>query len=347
MQTPKNFEQRALEYRYNLAAELAGTSISPEQFREITGKKDQKKSTYHMRYSPRDIRTVRNLVNPTFFETLAKREIPALITCHTSKGGTGKTTLSTNLAVALAAQGYRVALIDADPQASATTLMGFQEEDPERLTLSDMLIQGRPPEDVAISIYSNADLDFFPADLRMCKLDRELAVIRNRDLAMHEYIYDHRESLSKYEFIIFDTNPSSTLLNFNVMVPAHLILTVAVLDGLSITALHTLTADLEDIEQIRKRQPSVLLVANRFHPSFAHVKDNLALLRQQFAEYLAQTVIPDYAGFGRQVKIGLASKPLIEAEPTSPGATAIFELSREVAAQFNPALSPHKAAASQ
>lgn len=342
MQIPLNFEQRTLEYRYNLAAGLAETSISPEQFRETAGKNERKKNTYHLRYSPREIRAVREAVNPTFFDALAARELPALITCHTSKGGTGKTTVSVNLAVALAAQGYRVALVDADPQASATALMGFPAEDPDRLTLNDMLTQGRPPEDVAISIYDNADLDFFPADLRMNKLDRELAVIRNRDLALHEYIHAHKESWGKYEFVLFDTNPSTTLLNFSVMVPAHLILTVAVLDGLSITALHTLTADLEDIGQIRKREPSVLLVANRYHPSFTHIKDNLNLLRQQFGEHLAHTVIPDYAGFGRQVKIGVISKPLVEAEPSSPAATAIFGLSREVAAQFNPALSPHK-----
>lgn len=334
MQKPQNFEPRLLEYRYEMAAKLLGIHISPEQLREITGKNEQKKSTYHLRYSPHDIRKAGKDMGFASFQEMAQRDTPPLIICHTYKKGSGNTTVSTNLAVALAAQGYRVAFIDADSQASATTLFGFQTEDPERLTLLHMLGEWRPPDEIAIRLYNNAELDFFPADLRLTQLGHLLAMPRNQNLLLHEYIQEYKDAWRKYEFILIDTNPTSALLNFNAMVPADLVLAVAALDKLSTTALSMLTEDIDEVERVKRLRPGVMLIPNRYDPMYANVMKNLNVLRLHYGNILSRTMLPEYAGFGRQVKNGAISVPLVEAEPSSPGARAIFDLSREIVERF-------------
>ncbi len=333
-----NFKQRLLEFTSKQAIELVGTAITLDHLKDLIDKSQQEKQTYHNRYSPIEIRGVREKLFENHFKQLANRKGPALVCVHTSKGGTGKTTISTNLAVALAAQGYRVCLIDADPQASATTLLGLEPENKDRKTLRNLIspsIGTSSLEEVVIPIYKNAYLDFVPGDLNMGRLERELAGSRLRDINFSEYYKDHIAEFKKYEFVIIDTNPSSTTLNFNMMVPANLIMAVAMLDGLSLSALNTLSADLGDIEKLTKVKPALLLVANGFHPTLKHVQENLEILTEEYGSYMAKTRIPNYAGFGRQVRLYSGKRlPLFESEPVSVAAKALLELSREVSNLF-------------
>lgn len=335
----ENFEKRLLEFTSKQAIELVGTAITPDQLKDLIAKDQKDKQTYHNRYSPIEIRKAREHLFENHFKQLANRKQPALICVHTSKGGTGKTTISTNLAVALAAQGYRVCLIDADPQASATTLLGFAPENEDRKTLRNLISPSTSASslaDVAIPIYENADLDFIPGNLNMGRLERELAAERARDMCFSSYYKKHVNEFKKYEFVIIDTNPSSTTLNFNMMVPANLIIAVAMLDGLSLSALHTLAADLADIESLTDVKPALLLVANGFHPTWKHVKENLEILRYGYGSVMAKTHIPSYTGFGRQVRLHSGKRlPLFESEPLSAAAKALLELSREVSELFS------------
>jgi chromosome partitioning protein len=336
----ENFEKRLLEFTSKQAVELVGTAITSDQLKDLIDKSQKDKQTYHTRYSPIEIRQAREQLFENHFKQLANRKQPALICVHTSKGGTGKTTISTNLAVALAAQGYRVCLIDADPQASATTLLGFAPENEHRKTLRNLISPGMPApasslKEVAIPIYRSAYLDFIPGDLNMGRLERELAADRARDMCFSSYYKKHIDEFKEYEFVIIDTNPSSTTLNFNMMVPANLIIAVAMLDGLSLSALRTLAADLEDVENLTHVRPALLLVANGFHPTWKHVRENLEILRKGYNSYMAETLIPNYTGFGRQVRLHSGKRlPLFESEPLSVAAKALLELSREVSGLF-------------
>ncbi len=333
----ENFNQRTLEFTSKHAIELVGAAITPDQLKELIDKKE--KQTYHNRYSPIEIRLAREKLFEKHFKELANRQNPAVICVHTSKGGTGKTTISTNLAVALAAQGYRVCLIDADPQSSATTLLGLAPEDENRKTIRNLISPSEGNSslsEVVVPIYENAYLDFVPADLSMNRLERELNSDRFRDVRFSNYYKNHIDEFKKYEFIIIDTNPSSTTLNFNTMVPANLIIAVAMLDGLSLLALKSLFADLEDIEELTKVAPAILLVANGFHPTMKHVRENLEILENKYGSYLAKTRIPTYAGFGRQVRLQSGKRlPLFESEPISAAAKSLLELSREVSGLFS------------
>ncbi len=348
----ENFKKRLLEFTSKQAIELIGGSITLDQLKDFINKSQEKKHTYHTRYSPIDIRKAREKLFEDHFKKLEARKGPPLICVHTSKGGTGKTTISTNLAVALAAQGYRVCLIDGDPQASTTTLLGLSPHNPNRKTLRNLIspiIGNSLLEEVAIPIYENAYLDFIPGDLNMNRLERELAGERVRDMCFSGYYNKHIAEFKKYEFVIIDTNPSSTTLNFNMMVPANLIIAVAMLDGLSLSALETLSAELDDIEKLTKIKPPLLLVMNSVNLILTHVQENLKALKKEHSLSMAKTLIPNYAGFGRQVNLESGRcLPLFESEPVSPAGKALLELSREISNLFaNYSKSPKKAHSAQ
>ncbi|MEG1770801.1 MAG: ParA family protein, partial [Comamonas sp.] len=86
-----------------------------------------------MKYKPLDMLNIRarlaGITPEAVQEAMAvNTELPAIIVTRMTKGGIGKTSITVNLATALALSGYRVLLIDADPQASATNMLGIETE---------------------------------------------------------------------------------------------------------------------------------------------------------------------------------------------------------------------------
>ena len=125
------------------------------------------------------------------------------------KGGTGKTTTAVNIAAGLHRLGYRVLLLDSDPQGSAGYYLGVR---PKR-TLYDILIDKVPLEKCVVTIKPRFDVlgsneHLFPA---------ELALSQKKD-GREFYLKRHLESVKQYDFMVIDCAPTMNLINQNVMV---------------------------------------------------------------------------------------------------------------------------------
>ena len=94
----------------------------------------------------------------------AERELPRIIAVANQKGGVGKTTTTVNLGAALAEQGYRVLVVDLDPQGNATTGLGVEARNFE-LSMYDVIMRDQPLED-CIEPTSVKNLFVAPADDR-------------------------------------------------------------------------------------------------------------------------------------------------------------------------------------
>ncbi len=138
-----------------------------------------------------------------------------IIAIANQKGGVGKTTSAINLAASLAVLEYKTLLIDADPQANATSGVGF---DPKNVTTSiyECLVGETEPHNAVIHT-STPNLDLIPAHIDLVGAEIELVELSNREYLLQKALVKIKDD---YDFIIFDCSPSLGLLVLNCLTAA-------------------------------------------------------------------------------------------------------------------------------
>jgi len=138
-----------------------------------------------------------------------------IITVANQKGGVGKTTTSINLAAALGVLEKKTLIIDADPQANATSGVGF---DPNNVKTSiyECLINDVEPKDIILTTKS-PNLDILPAHIDLVGAEIELINLPKRETLLKCAIEKLKEA---YDFIIIDCSPSLGLITINSLTAA-------------------------------------------------------------------------------------------------------------------------------
>lgn len=142
-----------------------------------------------------------------------------IVAIANQKGGVGKTTTAINLAASLAILEYRVLLVDADPQANATSGVGVALEEDD-LHLYDCLINETPASE-AIRQTHTPNLYLLPAHIDLVGAELELSGLPEREYRLRDMLQSVKDD---YDFILIDCLPSLGLITINALASADSVL---------------------------------------------------------------------------------------------------------------------------
>ncbi|WP_018234287.1 AAA family ATPase [Thioalkalivibrio thiocyanodenitrificans] len=226
-------------------------------------------------------------------------EKPAIVAVQNFKGGVAKSTLAVHLAQYLALQGYRVLIVDCDPQASTTRTFGYLPD--EQLAESDTLLPYlRQEGDLVTAIRPTywEGLDLIPANLRLYQAEYELAsdIYQQGGYVLHLLKRGLAEVEDKYDVIVLDPPPALGFIALNVMFASNSLLIPApptMYDFTStISFLNMLNDNLASIERHMGASVDyqfVRIVISRYRGQLTAQSAMAELMQNVFGHYLLPT----------------------------------------------------------
>ena len=249
--------------------------------------------------------------------------LPRIVAIANQKGGVGKTTTSVNLGASLADLGFRVLVVDLDPQGNATTGLGVNARD---LTTSiyDVIMSDAAIED-SIEPTSLKNLFVAPATIDLAGAEIELVPAFSRELKLRRALHEIRDD---YDYILIDCPPSLGLLTVNGLAAADDVLVPIQCEYYALEGLSQLIRNVTLVRTNLNPTLEVRGIVLTMYDARTKLADQVEQeVRTHFGRTVYETVIPRTVRLSEAPSFG---QPIILFDPTSRGAVAYRELAKEV-----------------
>jgi chromosome partitioning protein len=246
-----------------------------------------------------------------------------IIAIANQKGGVGKTTTSVNLAASLGVLEKKVLLIDADPQANATSGLGINVEEVEAgsyqviehtIAAKDTIIKTKSP-----------NVDLIPAHIDLVAIEIELVDKKNRESMLKSAI---SELKSDYDYILIDCAPSLGLLTLNALTAANSVIIPIQCEYFALEGLGKLLNTIKSVQKIHNKNLDIEGLLLTMYDSRLRLSNQVVEeVKKHFTEMVFETIIQ------RNVRLSEApsyGESIISYDAGSTGANNYLSLAQEL-----------------
>jgi chromosome partitioning protein len=246
-----------------------------------------------------------------------------IIAIANQKGGVGKTTTTVNLAAALGVLEKKVLLVDADPQANATSGLGVESDKVEKSTYQ--VLEHSITAREAITHTNSPNVDLIPAHIDLVAIEIELVDKKNREYMLKTALLEIKDD---YDFILIDCAPSLGLITLNALTAADSLIIPIQCEYYALEGLGKLLTTIKSIQNLHNPELDIEgMLLTMFDARLRLSNQVVSEVKKHFHNMVFKTIIQRNTRLGEAPSHG---ESIIAYDATSKGAVNYINLAHEI-----------------